>query len=236
MTEAEWLTCASPKDMLEWLARNWRRRFTRWCGLSASFSTRRKLRLFAGACCVRSTQGVTIPHWDDELRNLVALGNGEIEVEQFEIFLGHERHASVAPETWALWRAESAGKHRGIKVAWDAVNHEIVTGESKGLDWNNVISEWAEERKAQCDCLRDIYGPLPFRAVTVDPSWLTWNDGTVVKLVQAIYDDRAFDRLPILADALEESGCDNADILTHCRGPGPHVRGCWAVGLILGKE
>ncbi len=59
---------------------------------------------------------------------------------------------------------------------------------------------------------------------------------TVAALAQTIYADRAFDRLPILADALEEAGCDNADILTHCRGDGPHVRGCWVVDLILGKE
>jgi hypothetical protein len=67
-------------------------------------------------------------------------------------------------------------------------------------------------------------------------SWLAWNDGTIVKLAQAIYDERAFDRLPVVADALEEASCTNADILAHCRGPGPHVRGCWAVDLILGKE
>jgi hypothetical protein len=58
------------------------------------------------------------------------------------------------------------------------------------------------------------------------PSWLSWNDGTVVKMAQAIYDDRAFDRLPILADALEDAGCSDADILAHCRSEGPHVRGC----------
>jgi hypothetical protein len=55
-------------------------------------------------------------------------------------------------------------------------------------------------------------------------------------LAQAIYEERAFDRLPILADALEESGCYNADLLAHCRSDGPHVRGCWAVDLVLGKE
>lgn len=151
MTTQEWLTCTTPKDMLKWLGRSWRRRLTRWCGIAAGAWTRRKLRLFAGACCVRSTQGLRIAHWDDELRNLVALGKGEIEVEQFESFLSGERHASVAPETWALWRAESAGKHRGIAVAWDTVNHETETGDAKGLDWDNVMSEWAEERKAQCD-------------------------------------------------------------------------------------
>ena len=65
--------------------------------------------------------------------------------------------------------------------------------------------------------IRDIIGPLPFRLVPLDPCLLVWNDATIPKVAQAIYDDRAFDRLPILADALEDAGCDNADILTHCR-------------------
>ena len=55
-------------------------------------------------------------------------------------------------------------------------------------------------------------------------------------MAQSIYDDRAFDRLPILADALEDAGCDKADILNHCRQPGEHVRGCWVVDLVLGKD
>jgi hypothetical protein len=72
--------------------------------------------------------------------------------------------------------------------------------------------------------------------VPLHPSWLRWDDGTIPKLAQAIYDERAFDHLPVLADALEEAGCANADILAHCRGPGEHVRGCWVVDLLLGKE
>jgi hypothetical protein len=83
--------------------------------------------------------------------------------------------------------------------------------------------------------LRDIFGN-PFRPVPADPNWLSWNDGTIPELAQAVYDDRAFDRLPVLADALEEAGCVNADMLAHCRGPGPHVRGCWVVDLLLGKS
>jgi hypothetical protein len=59
---------------------------------------------------------------------------------------------------------------------------------------------------------------------------------TAAALAATIYHERAFDRLPILADALEDAGCDNADILDHLRGPGPHVRGCWALDLVLGKE
>jgi hypothetical protein len=90
------------------------------------------------------------------------------------------------------------------------------------------------EELVQCDLLRDIF--KPFASTAVDPAWHSWNGGTIVVLAQFIYDERAFDRLPILADALEESGCANQDVLVHCRHPGEHVRGCWAIDLILGKE
>ena len=83
--------------------------------------------------------------------------------------------------------------------------------------------------------VRDIIGN-PFRAIAVNPTWLTWNDGTVTRIAQTIYDDRAYDHFPILADALEDAGCDNADILAHCREPGEHVRGCWVIDLLLGKQ
>jgi hypothetical protein len=84
--------------------------------------------------------------------------------------------------------------------------------------------------------IRDIFGN-PFRSVTVDRSWLAWNDGTVVKIAQSIYDDRVFDRLSILADALDEAGCDDDDILGHCRQQGAvHARGCWVVDLLTGRS
>jgi hypothetical protein len=77
----------------------------------------------------------------------------------------------------------------------------------------------------------------PFQLpAAVAAAWLTWNGGTIVQIAKAIYADRAFDRLPILADALEEAGCTDAAIIDHCRGPGPHVRGCWVVDLLLGKK
>jgi hypothetical protein len=69
--------------------------------------------------------------------------------------------------------------------------------------------------------------------VTLDPSWLT---STVVSLAQQIYDTRDFTAMPILADALQDAGCDNAQILEHCRGPGPHVKGCWVCDLCLNKS
>ncbi len=80
---------------------------------------------------------------------------------------------------------------------------------------------------------RDLFGPIPFRPVALKPAWRT---ATVTGLARAIYEDRAFDRLPILGDALEEAGCTHADILRHCRFGGEHVRGCWVVDLVLGKE
>jgi hypothetical protein len=80
--------------------------------------------------------------------------------------------------------------------------------------------------------LREVVGN-PFRPVAFDPRWLT---ADVVGLARGIYDHRAFDRLPLLADALMDAGCDNDDVLSHCRSGGSHVRGCWVVDLALGKN
>lgn len=80
---------------------------------------------------------------------------------------------------------------------------------------------------------RDIFSN-PFRPVAFDPSWRT---STAVGLAQSMYESRAFDRMPILADALQDAGCTNEDVLSHCRDPKQvHVRGCWVVDLLLGKE
>jgi hypothetical protein len=94
-------------------------------------------------------------------------------------------------------------------------------------DWHCMTEE-----NHRCDWLRCIFGN-PFRPVSVDAVWLTAN---VVAIAQGIYAEPAFDRLPILADALEDAGCTNADIFNHCRQPGEHVRGCWVVDLALGKS
>jgi hypothetical protein len=91
------------------------------------------------------------------------------------------------------------------------------------------------EKQAQADLLRDLVGN-PFRPSPLDSTVLTWNGGTVPRMAQAIYHDWAFDRLPILAAALEEAGCSEPTILAHCRSEGPHVRGCWVIDLLLGKE
>jgi hypothetical protein len=99
-----------------------------------------------------------------------------------------------------------------------------------------------QERKSQCDRIRDIFGN-PFRPrPVVKSAWLSWNGGIIPKLAQAFYDERELpagtldgSRLLILADALEEAGCTSGDILDHCRRPGEHVRGCWVIDFLLGK-
>jgi biotin carboxyl carrier protein len=81
--------------------------------------------------------------------------------------------------------------------------------------------------------LRCIFGPLPFRPVALNPAWTT---PAVVQLARSLYEERRFEEMSVLADALEEAGWKEAAVLEHCRGPGPHVRGCWVLDLILGKE
>ena len=90
-----------------------------------------------------------------------------------------------------------------------------------------------QERCEQTDLLREIFGN-PFRPVTFSPAW--WTD-TAVALARQMYDSREFSAMPILADALQDAGCDNEDILNHLRdGTLVHVRGCWVVDLVLGKQ
>jgi len=113
------------------------------------------------------------------------------------------------------------------------------------LRYNWWLRPWANQRVEQshrrhfrreaCHLLRELFGN-PYRSIPLELAWLNWNDRTIPKLAQGIYDDRAFDRLPILADALEDAGCHNADILAHCRSDGDHVRGCWVVDLLLGRS
>lgn len=139
--------------------------------------------------------------------------------------------AAVLQQPW-VWKyatpAEIAARHAAF-IAPTAVKF---TARSIGSAGRPAAKR---ERKLQCAVLRDIFGN-PFCTTVVDPGSLAWNDGTVGALAQAIYEEGAFDRMPILADALEDAGSDNADILDHCRQPGEHVLGCWVVDLVLGKS
>jgi hypothetical protein len=103
-----------------------------------------------------------------------------------------------------------------------------------------ALREWDWQREGAA-LLRDICGN-PFRPVALVPSWLSWNGGMIPNLARAIHDggqaaegSQALDgdRLAILADALEDASCSDAELLGHLRSPGPHVCGCWAVDLLL---
>jgi hypothetical protein len=84
--------------------------------------------------------------------------------------------------------------------------------------------------------LHEVFGPLAFRTVALDPAWVAWNSGPIPKRAHGISDERAFDRLPVLADALEEAGCTDAQLLGQLRGTAPHALGCWALDIILAKD
>jgi hypothetical protein len=115
---------------------------------------------------------------------------------------------------------------------------EAVRAAEELLDAFDRESEFSldrDEAATRAELLRCIVGN-PFRRVAATPSWLAWNGGTVVQLAQTIYEDRWFERMSILGDALEAASCHNATILGHCRGAGPHVRGCWVLDLLLNKS
>jgi hypothetical protein len=92
-----------------------------------------------------------------------------------------------------------------------------------------------DEQRAQTHVLRELFGN-PFRPVVVDPVCLTWNNGAVVAVATAVYEDQDYTLLPILLDALDDSGGEDAALLEHLRRPNDHVRGCWAIDAILGKS
>jgi hypothetical protein len=126
---------------------------------------------------------------------------------------------------------------------WDEIREVPCTISKQSGPLSLVLGKWkvitlteteatGAEKPVQIVLLHDIFGN-PFQPVTINPKWLTPN---VVAVAQTIYEQRRFQDIPILADALEEAGCTNAEVLGHCRSEGPHVRGCWVVDLILGKQ
>jgi hypothetical protein len=142
---------------------------------------------------------------------------------------------SDSPEAYLAAAAEVALGARPNAVVRDVTEHI----------WEGVRAEEEDEPARQargteywadlCRLLRELIGERPRRPI-IPGAWLEWNGGTVPRLAQAIDDEGRFDDLPILADALEDAGCDNADLLKHCRKRDGHVRGCWALDLLLGKR
>jgi hypothetical protein len=139
----------------------------------------------------------------------------------------------------AVWQAAdkrattAANCHAEVAQAVDSIRRaQGLAAGGPDPGWEGYELPLGDELAAQAALLRDIVGN-PFRQVLLDPTWRT---PTVEALARGIEEDQAFDRLPVLADALEEAGCDNADILAHCRGPGPHIRGCFVVDWATGRR
>lgn len=131
-----------------------------------------------------------------------------------------------------------------LRQIWDHLDFnqrsDVQTGEARADQirreaWPNEFEEAADvpvENDIQVSLLRDVFAN-PFCPVSVDKSWLSPN---VAVLANHIYDERLFDCLLPLSIALNLAGCDDDQILGHCQKPGPHVRGCWVVDLILNKK
>ncbi|QEL18863.1 hypothetical protein [Limnoglobus roseus] len=206
MTEAEWRRTTDPGAMLDFLHGR---------------SSGRKLRLFACACCRPLFTKKDLYHGALDVAEEVAEGKApRRRVRELELYATMAMEDG-GPLTWSVSFALAPDLPK------NGLNREF-TDAAAGL--RKGVSE-EEDAARFVGLLRCVFGN-PFRPVTFSPSWLT---PTAVSLAEAIYTDRAFDRLPILADALQDAGCENAAILGHCRGDGVHVRGCWVVDGVLGK-
>lgn len=194
----------------------------------------RKLRLFAVACCRRIWK-----HLADE-RSRKAVEVAELYADGL---VDRERLVAARDEAREVKRFLKSLPRTSIDRAANAAFD--VTRDTGSSAANNASAEAARalnfedgnvcnpgELREQANLFRCIFGN-PFRPATLDPAWLTPN---VITLAQAIYDDRSFKGMPILGDALEEVGCDTADILAHCRSECGHVRGCWVIDAVLGKS
>jgi len=216
MTEAEWLASHNPGVMATFLRKRQNQRARR------GTARNRKHRLFACACC-RS------------LWSWLSATDREV-VDFAERYAdGHGQHTDVWNRQKLVLNAAvlaTLSLDSAVAVAMALNEHYFSSAQRAGDSHEAATEAFAQASSALASLLRDIVGN-PFRPVTVDP---TWQSNNVVGLAQAIYDDRAFDRLPILADALEDAGCTSPEILNHCRQPGEHVRGCWVVDLLLAKE
>jgi hypothetical protein len=128
-------------------------------------------------------------------------------------------------------RQGSGGPHNLYRAACAVKTFSILY---VALGLNSTVAEFGSPpAREACAVIRDVVDP--FHQRTVYSSWLTATDGIALRLARTIYDQREVNLMPLLGDALEDAGCADDAILSHLRGPGPHVRGCWAVDLILGK-
>jgi len=207
----------------------------------------RKRRLFACVCCRRISHLLQA----ETLRNAVQVGEDFADGllsgaqitpvrEKVELLADEENHASFHYSNFHAYAVKWTIHENVNGLTAGQYASEALAFSVSGRGWSKkyVVALHVEQEK-EIAILRDILGN-PFRPLSITPDWLT---PTVLSLAQAAYDNRSLpsgtldnERLAILADALEDVGCENADILNHCRQPGEHVRGCWVVDAILEKE
>jgi hypothetical protein len=262
MTEAEWLECKSPDPMIRFLelGRKTTCRKLRLFGVACCRRMWRFLNDERIRQVVEAAEGYADGLIDDSRLRAAHRQSSRLG-EKLEIIPGDRAacvltNAAIAADWVSVsdawfhtrddinritpgdYHAKAAGYTAG--AAADAVFHATYEGvdaleqvrQRSVMGLSTAASKiWAGEEEIQTNLLRCVVGNI-FRPVPLDPAWRT---PAVLHLAQSIYDDRAFDQLPILADALEEAGCSSREVLDHCRGPGPHVRGCWVVDLVLGK-
>ena len=218
MTEDQWRAGRDPLAMLHLLSNS---------------SGVRKWRLFAVEACRKALERFDYPQLAPALDYGATLADdfstacvGDLDDVFDELGLGLDG----ASET--LWRLVEAvvysHRHRVLDVGTGRGVIEAI----QEAYWAGVVGSKGDDDFAfQADLLREFFGN-PFAAPWFKPRWRT---SDVLQLARCIHEIRAFDRLPVLADALEEAGCGQADILGHCREPGDHRRGCWVLDLILEK-
>jgi hypothetical protein len=224
MTEQQWLAATDPGPMLASLR---------------DAGHHRKLRLFAVACCRRLWNLLDNEAHRRAVELAERLADGPAGDAERESAREALRLTPSGTDPYGLLVSllhEDAGR-AADDVPWKAVAVAARAGwEATGAEWHLLT---AAERAAQAVLLRCVLGNV-FCPVPLNPHWLT---ADVLSLARAAYEHRTLpsgtlerERLGLLADALEDAGSDNAEILAHLRGPGPHVRGCWSIDLILRRE
>ncbi len=225
MTETDWLTWPEPHRILQFLL-----------DLHGKPDPRR-LRLFACACVRRAWPLLA----DRRSREIVPLAEryaeGLTDRRQLSAALRvAQEQERIAYTAWRRlpWRSHS---HREQAVRLAQAISATVLPEAINAAWEAADAVAAalqgNEHSAQSALLREIFGnPLRPPAPT---SWARWGEGTLLRLAQTIYEEQRWAELQVLADALEDAGCDDPAVLEHCRGPGEHVRGCWVLDWVLGQ-
>ena len=231
MTENKWLKCRDLDEMLRYLS---------------SKASDRKLRLFACACCRRIWSRITAQRSRRAVEISEQYADKEADSAELESAFseaGQDAFSFFSPEPSSRWDAHEAAwlaAHPVTRGLADGTAAAVAMEEARG---ESEFWEALARKKSQlCIILRDLFGN-PFHTPMVPALILSWNDGIVPRLAEAAYDDRILPagtldntRLLILADALEEAGCTDEQILTHLRGGGEHYRGCWVIDLLLSKQ